>query len=76
MMTSIQTGTGLVVTSVEPGSPAAIARLAPLDVVARIGDQMLVNTQQGAPRPVAVLSNQQQAMPTASTTGSTTSSKN
>jgi hypothetical protein len=41
-------GTGLVVTMVEPESPAAKAGLAPLDVIARLGDQMVVNAEQFA----------------------------
>ena len=41
-------GTGLAITTVEADSPAAKAGLAPFDVLARIGDQMLVNPEQFA----------------------------
>ena len=41
-------GTGLVVTMVEPDSPAAKAGIAPLDVIARLGDQIVVNADQFA----------------------------
>ena len=39
-------GTGLAVTLVEPESPAAKAGIQPLDVVTRLGDQLLVNPEQ------------------------------
>ena len=41
-------GTGLVVTMVEKDSPAEKAGLAPYDVIARIGDQMVINAEQFA----------------------------
>lgn len=42
----ITSGTGLIVTNVVEGSPAAAAGLQPLDVLARLDDQMLVNGEQ------------------------------
>lgn len=41
-------GSGLVVSFVEPEGPAAKAGLAPFDVLARLGDQVLVNAEQFA----------------------------